>query len=295
MYPALVCFITLRPDDQSGYYLETGRITHNMIGRQADFIFDIGLHQGEDAEFYLKKGYRVVGVEAVPRLAEAAAQRLKPYVDASQLVILNVAIAEQDGPLKFFENTSNSVWGTAYPDWAKRNELLGAKSVEITVQGRTFSSILREYGVPYYLKIDIEGADLLCLEVLRGFAEKPAHVSIESTKTSWAGLLREFALFESLGYSRYKVVPQHTVHLQQCPMPAKEGTYVDHHFEAGASGLFGEEAPGPWIDREEALKAYRSIFWKYRLLGDNGLVFRVPAAWRAMRRFQGWYDTHATL
>ena len=32
-------------------------------------IFDIGMHCGEDTDFYLKKGFTVVGVEANPELA----------------------------------------------------------------------------------------------------------------------------------------------------------------------------------------------------------------------------------
>jgi hypothetical protein len=33
-----------------------------------DLIFDFGANDGRDTEFYLLKGYRVVGVEANPQL-----------------------------------------------------------------------------------------------------------------------------------------------------------------------------------------------------------------------------------
>ena len=264
---------------------------------ESELIFDVGLHKGEDSEFYLKKGFRVVAVEALPALAQTAAERLHEYLDSGQLIILNVAIAENDGPLTFFENPGVSVWGTAYRHWAQRNERLGQRSVETTVQGMNFANILKQYGIPYYLKIDIEGADILCLEALKGFEPKPKHVSIESTKTSFKLLQEEFTLLRSLGYSRFKVVPQHTVNHQFCPFPAREGRYVDHHFEIGASGLFGEEAPGKWMNELEAIKIYRSIFFRYKLFGDDGLVRRSELAQRYLRRLVesvGWYDTHAT-
>jgi hypothetical protein len=35
---------------------------------ERDLIYDIGLHKGEDSEFYLKKGFRVVAIEALPSL-----------------------------------------------------------------------------------------------------------------------------------------------------------------------------------------------------------------------------------
>ena len=263
---------------------------------EKDLIYDVGLHKGEDSEFYLKKGFRVVALEALPALAQMATERLHRYLDSGQLVILNVAVAEKDGPLTFFENPGLSVWGTAYPEWAQRNQRLGLSSIETTVQGMNFAKILKQYGIPYYLKVDIEGADILCLKALKGFESKPKHVSIESTKTSWKGLREEFALLRVLGYSRFKVVPQRTVADQFCPFPASEGRYIDHHFEAGASGLFGEEAPGKWMDESEAIRTYRTIFLQYKLFGDDGIVHRSVLAERLLRRFVksvGWYDTHA--
>lgn len=206
-------------------------------GSEKDPIYDVGLHKGEDSEFYLKKGFRVVAIEALPALAQIATERLRAYLDSEQLVILNVAIAERDGPLTFFENPGQTLWGTAYPEWVNRNQRLGQSSIEITVEGMNFSKILSLYGIPYYLKVDIEGADVLCLQALKDFESRPKYVSIESSKTSWKDLCNEFALLKALGYSRFKVVPQHATVSQECPCPEREGRYVDHHFEDGASGL----------------------------------------------------------
>jgi len=35
-----------------------------------DLIFDIGANNGDDTAFYLKKGFRVVAIEADPALAQ---------------------------------------------------------------------------------------------------------------------------------------------------------------------------------------------------------------------------------
>jgi len=262
-----------------------------------DLIYDVGLHLGEDSEFYLKKGFRVVAVEAVPKLAQLAAERLSAYVASGKLTILNVAIAERTGPLSFYTSPGRSVWGTASRDWAERNLHLGQPSVETTVQGVTFGSILAKHGVPYYLKIDIEGSDLLCLHALHGFEVKPKHVSIESSKTSWKDLVNEFDLLEGLGYKRFKVVPQHTVFRQRCPVPPREGDFVEHSFVPGATGLFGEEAPGRWLTKAEAMRRYRFIFAHYKLLGYEGpstVRHKVQNALLRMRApGPGWYDTFA--
>jgi len=273
-----------------------------MVGMQAadDLIFDVGFHKGEDTEFYLKKGFRVVAVEANPVLYAAGIERFKKEIDAGRLTLLNVAIADIDGPVRFFVNPRVTEWGTISPDFAARNRQLGAASDAITVQGLRFDRILREFGVPYYLKIDIEGADVLCLEGLLRVSARPTHLSLESSKTSWAALVAEFTRLRALGYSRFKVVSQEGVQHQQCPDPAREGRHVQHRFLRGASGAFGEEAPGAWLSERQAIARYRRVFLQYRLFGDRGWLtertLHRPVLWRLIKYLPkaDWYDTHAT-
>jgi len=273
-----------------------------MVVTQAveDLIFDVGFHKGEDTEFYLKKGFRVVAVEANPALYAAGIGRFKNEIDAARLTLLNVAIADSDGPIQFFVNSRVTEWGTISPDFAARNRQLGKDSKNITVQGLRFGRILREFGVPYYLKIDIEGADQLCLEALLQVGARPTHLSLESTKTSWASLVSEFARLRELGYRRFKVVSQEGVQYQQCADPPLEGSSVQHRFTRGASGAFGEEAPGDWLSEKQAIARYRRIFLEYRLFGDSGWfterTLRRPVLWHLVKYLpkSDWYDTHAT-
>lgn len=267
---------------------------------QEDLIFDIGFHNGEDTDFYLKKGFRVLAVEANPHLHAAGVQRFRQQIESGQLTLVNVAIAEADGPIRFFINRRVTEWGTTSQEFAARNVRLGAASDEISVLGMRFERILGDFGVPYYLKIDIEGADLLCLRGLHQCGKQPTHVSLESTKTSWAGLLSEFQQLRALGYHRFKVVSQEGVPHQACPNPPWEGEYVQHRFMRGSSGAFGDEAPGEWLSEREALARYRRIFLQYRLFGDSGWFternLRLPLFWRLSRYLpkSDWYDTHAT-
>jgi len=260
----------------------------------SDLIYDIGAHKGEDSEFYLQKGFRVVAVEALPDLCDVTRRRLQNFIDTGQLTIVNAAIAEQEGPISFYANQHCGDWGTVSEEWKRRNERLGTKSISITVEGVEFRRILNEYGIPYYMKIDIEGNDLLCLRALKGFTTRPKFVSIESTKTSWLALRGEFQLLNALGYSKFKLVQQLRVSKQLCPSPAREGRYIAHQFEQGSSGLFGEELPGHWLSRDAAIRAYRRVFLRYWLFGDDGALNRVPRLCN-LSRLSGWYDTHAAL
>ena len=51
------------------------------LSLHADLIYDLGMHVGQDTEFYLKKGFRVVAVEANPILAELGASRFQSEID----------------------------------------------------------------------------------------------------------------------------------------------------------------------------------------------------------------------
>jgi len=258
-------------------------------------VYDVGAHRGEDTQFYLDKGFRVVAIEANPALHPELETRFRRQLGSGQLTLLPCAIARTEGWVDFYVNEKASVWGTTDAAWALRNKRLGAPSRLMSVRAQRFEDVLIRHGVPHYLKIDIEGADMLCVEALRSMPAVPEFLSIESEKCVWEDLLREFDVLESLGYQKFKVVDQRRVADQVPPRPPQEGSYIAHRFAQGCSGLFGREVPGEWLSRDEAVAKYRRIFTRYRLLGDTTLVgqviHRIPYAGDLLG--PGWYDTHA--
>ncbi len=60
---------------------------------QSDLIFDIGLHRGEDTDFYLKKGFRVAAFEADPNLVAHCKARFRDAISEGRLQIVEGAIA----------------------------------------------------------------------------------------------------------------------------------------------------------------------------------------------------------
>ncbi len=263
---------------------------------QKDLIFDVGCHKGEDTDFYLRKGYRVVAVEANPLLCQQIRESFAASLSGGKMALVESAVAKQTGDTKFYA-CEESVWGTVVPSWNDRSEGRGRHSKEISVQGIAFSELLDRFGVPYYLKVDIEGADMYCLEGLFSQKERPQYVSIESEKKEWPRLLEEFRVLCALGYKKFKLVNQAFVHEQAPPNPPLEGSFVDTKFAPGSSGLFGEETPGHWLKAQEAIDSYRRIFLRYRLFGDYGLFRRIPKYGPKLccHLAGGWYDTHCSL
>jgi FkbM family methyltransferase len=284
--------------------------------KHADLIYDIGLHKGEDSEFYLRKGFRVVAFEANPELVAHCKSRLAKYLADGRLTIIEGAILPPDQiapgqtEVTFYKNEANSVWGTVQVNWAERNTQFGTQYTPLTVPVVNFAEVLRRQGVPHYMKIDIEGCDTVCLDALKGVKERPDYLSIESDKTSLANVAGEIETLLTLGYDRFKAVDQSVIHISQTPPnPPMEGQYAEWRFEHGSSGLFGAELPGKWQHKMAILGEYRRIMLSYRLMGDNGIMrkWRFRGAWRLQqlvcryfRPLNGddspwWYDTHARL
>jgi FkbM family methyltransferase len=271
----------------------------NAVRVHPDLVYDVGMHKGEDTAYYLAKGYRVVAVEANPDLVAANERRFSAEIAQGQLVIRAGAIADTGAEsIRFFKHP-NSVWGTTESDWAARNEVLG-ESVEIEVPVLNFEEQLLLTGMPAFLKIDIEGADRLCLETLQRFADGPDFVSIESEQDDWRELEEEFRLLQAVGFTRFAVVQQATVPGRTIKTTDLEGRPIAHTFEADASGPFGDDV-GPWLTREQAETRYEEVFRQYRRWGAESLAQRTKLSRVIRGRLQkysgrplpGWYDTHA--
>ena len=262
-------------------------------------IYDVGMHLGEDTDFYLKKGFRVVAIEAMQEFCQRVAERFAVQVANGQLRIIHCAISAQAGPVSFYLNEKKSVWGTADAAFAALRSAQGAAVQRVEVPGLPFADIVREQGMPYFLKIDIEGADRQCLEGLRGFEARPRLVSIEAEILSWPLLVQDFQTLTELGYDRFKVVQQLTVRRQRCPNPPREGLYVDHRFPKGASGTFGEEAPGNWLSAAQALARFRPIYRNRRWFGSGGYLAPGRLSQLLVRDIlqirPGWHDIQARL
>ncbi len=233
-----------------------------------DLIFDLGFHIGQDTEFYLKKGFRVVAIDANPILIEEGKAKFAKAIAERRLVLINVGIGEKTETLSFYVNKTHSEWSSFDPK-------IGATRGEyylIDVPVVTLESIIGDFGVPYYLKVDIEGHDFIAIKSLRGQG-KPQYVSIENG--------HDFMIDElyQQGYSKFKFINQKYVRDIRLTPPAKEGVYVDHVFVPGASGPFGEELPGEWLSKEAVTKLSND-YWQNPQRNDS---------------IHGWYDLHASL
>lgn len=165
---------------------------------QKDLIYDVGMHNGDDTAYYLSKGYRVVAIEANPELAAAGEQRFSQEICDGRLIIVNAGVFYERGEKEFWINTSNTVLSSFDQEMATH---WSGEVKTITVRCVRFEDVIAKHGVPYYLKIDVEGADSECLSALQP-SDLPKYVSAE------AHSLLPLCQLRVLGYSDFKCIPQ---------------------------------------------------------------------------------------
>jgi FkbM family methyltransferase len=170
-------------------------------------IFDIGAHKGDDTAVYLQLGYKVIAVDANPALVAEMRSRFQEAVISGRLVLLNYAVTNED-----FTETSLYI-----ADDDSQSSLVKKTNCPIIVVSRTLGSLIKEFGLPFFCKIDIEGCDERAIESLtKGIC--PPFVSVElsgssldAIQTDTTKLYSNLDLLSNLGYQRFRLVDQATI------------------------------------------------------------------------------------
>lgn len=271
-----------------------------------DLVYDVGMNKGEDTAYYLLRGYRVVGFEADPVLAAHCRERFADALDDGRLTLVEGAIsASREPTVAFFSyagttwnGIDSSVWGSTDGDrMARKHVDVAPRAIEVPAVD--FAACLAEHGVPYYLKVDIEGADRLCLETLRELAERPPYLSIEAEQEDPAAARAELDLLEQLGYSEFKAVCQIELLSSEIEFQSADGELVRHRFHWGSSGPFGPDLAGGWQTRPEIDRTYRRALLRHRIQAwtrKRPLRRRLTSPiYMRFLKLGRYYDIHARL
>lgn len=241
-------------------------------------MFDLGHNSGQDTMDYLSSGNpstRVLAVDANPTLISNSARRFSDAIRQRRLKVINAGLVSHAGEsLTFWVNSQNDLYSSFNEALGCRNKHGGnrnEKSIRkycrpTTVPTRTCADLIEEFGSPTYMKIDIEGMDVACLNSLKKLDpdQRPRYVSMENV---W---LQVVQLLENLGYDGFKVVDQLNTSWNR-PAEAKDG-----------SGPWGEDA----VDYESGLS------W----LSSEEILSRMPnmPRWKVWKNLNLsiWYDVH---
>jgi FkbM family methyltransferase len=255
-----------------------------------DLAFDVGMHDGRDTAYYLRRGLRVVAVDANPALVESARVRFAREIDQERLTIVCVGVGEVSGEASFWVCDDHLEWSSFDRAVASRN---GSRHHQVRVPVRPFDELLAEYGVPRYCKIDIEGNDHLCVNAIRPEG-RPEFLSVELSR---GPLIQRMS---DLGYDRFKLIHQMSfcpvnttlqslkvrlgsakvAHVLERSRGLAHGSLFDGlwWFGIGSSGPLPDGTPGAWSSRAEVEAAVAEV---------RALDAKRPS-------YGEWFDIHAT-
>lgn len=233
------------------------------IANSKRVIYDFGMNDGLNLPYYLKKGIKVVGIEANPDCCDRVKEKFSNYINNQQLVVENCVVGPLDSKeeVEFYVHRFHSVL-SQFPKPSLRNQ---PNFRTVKIAQRKASSIIKEHGIPYFVKIDLEGGDEQVLEDFFEHTIIPELLSVEAQK------IDIFFKVLKMGYRLFNWVEGAKVSrdYSNTQINTFEGIET-YSFVRQSAGPFGEDLKSPWRTQEPFLDF---------LLGTR----------------MGWKDIHAKL
>ncbi len=167
-----------------------------------DLCFDVGSHLGDRVVSWLSIGASVVAFEPQQRFSQYLD---KKFNTNSKFHLENIGLSYKEGAMEFNVcqryPTLSSLSGKDWENRLNENSKLNINfdsSYEIKVS--TLDNMISKYGLPSFIKIDVEGHES---EVLKGLSQKVKYLSFEFLNFNNAELLECLKKCESLGYTKF--------------------------------------------------------------------------------------------
>lgn len=226
-------------------------------------IYDVGCNSGQNINYYLKKSDLVVAIEANPFLTSKVEKDFKDEIKSGRLIVENIAIHNDKEVVDFFVH-SNDVLSTlvqqdGIPAFGVATAAEDFKKIQI--KSDRLSNIIKKYGYPHYLKIDIEQYDNQALEDVFMHGLCPFHISVELSNLSSVELI-----LRQDKYSYFNIVDGASVssYYQSTNIQTNFGEEL-FSFAFHSAGPFGEDIKTKWFDGKnlsESIEKAGGTGWK---------------------------------
>ena len=170
--------------------------------RRGDRVFDIGAHVGDRVASFRRLGARIVAVEPQPTMVKVLKLL---YGRCADVAIEAVAIGRSAGTTSLMINADNPTVSTASnafvsaardaPGWQTQR---WTRSTQVPVT--TLDTLIDRYGIPAFIKIDVEGFEE---EALQGLTHVVKALSFEFTIIQRDVALACIERCMELGYVRF--------------------------------------------------------------------------------------------
>jgi FkbM family methyltransferase len=154
------------------------RALYAQFVRSGDLVFDVGAHAGNRTRAFAALGCRVIALEPQPDFARV----LRLLFGRSRHVeVLEIGASERVGRVALSVSDRFPTVTTLDDPWREtRRADRGFERVEwnrtLEIETATLDSLIARFGVPAFVKMDVEGSEL---RVLRGLSRPVAALSFE--------------------------------------------------------------------------------------------------------------------
>lgn len=159
--------------------------------KRGDLVFDIGANYGNHSAIFAELGAKVVSVEPNPALIYLLKKRFK-----GRIKIVNKGISSKEGILEF-----NFLKDTGKSTFDKSTIQKGEDPVRIIlIRTITLNNLINTYGIPKFIKIDVEGFEY---EVLQTLKRPVKCLSFEFKPKRKETVGKCLSHLESIGYKKF--------------------------------------------------------------------------------------------
>ena len=152
--------------------------------REGDLIFDVGANHGQKTDIFLRLGARVVAAEPDIVNQEVLRQKFFSYRLAKKPVtIVGKAVSDRSAVETMWIDAPGSAKNTLSKKWVetlRADQSRFGTSLDFAtrreVETITFDELFDKHGVPFFVKIDVEGYEP---NVLRGLRRPVPYLSFE--------------------------------------------------------------------------------------------------------------------
>lgn len=204
-----------------------------------ELIFDLGANVGGNIKYYLSKAKKVVAVEANPELCEALKNEFKNEIDSGRLFLVEacLTVSSTNEIVGFYINKFTTGLGRFTEP--KINPLDYEK---IKVPSISYKTLIETYGLPDFVKIDLEGYDRVILNYMLENELLPNYLQFENQ-----GFETLSKILETNKYQSFNIVSFYNY--------AKFYEKSTLRF----AGPFREEIKSPWLSKNNLISLYKSL------------------------------------
>ncbi len=156
----------------------TQRAFYQSLIAKGDTVFDVGANVGQRTQIFAELAARVVACEPQPVCVKHLRSRFRFN---RKVVIEQIALSDRAGEATMCVSDSHTIssMSRTFIETMKKGTFKENRwDKEISVETKTLDQLIETYGVPRFVKIDVEGFEI---NVLRGLTRAVPFLSFEFT------------------------------------------------------------------------------------------------------------------